>query len=576
MRADRLRSLRGAAALTVTAILGLLTFGPSQAAQATTYTQISGSGSTYAAGALNQWATNMVPQGLQINYSPIGSAQGRQQYIQTTNDFGGSDIAFLTNANPDPFAGTDGSSLQFAYSYIPDVAGGLAFMYNLQVGGHKITNMRLSGQTLAEIFTGQIKNWDDPAITHEYGQQLPSIPITVVTRSDGAGESYFLSRWLGKVYPSLWENFCHAQGGPANCGPTELYPGQNAGFKALSGADSVSGYIAAPNNNGAIGYAETYYALNYHIPMVSMANTAGYYVQPTGSNVAIALEKAVIDEHQNRVTFLMQNLDGVYTDPDPRAYPLSAYSYLIVPRNSRTIGGHTYGPLSSSTPAKGVTLSTYVNYILCTGQQQAINLGYSPLPGPMVTGGALQESHIPGAVPNSAANNWDTCNNPAFLHGKDVLTATAPYPLPCQKVTAPLNASCAVTETKPGSHNPGSNTPGSNTPGSHTPGSNTPGSHTPGSNTPGSHTPGSNTPGSNNTAAGPGSTPSINPNTGQVLSGASLGGTNVPAQQVSLASRPATQWLLGTLTAILLLAVLVVPVVLGTWLQRHATPGRGR
>jgi ABC-type phosphate transport system substrate-binding protein len=582
MRADRLRSVRATAVLAVTALLGLLTFGPAQAAQATTYVPLTGDGSTYAYPALNQWATDLAPAGERITYTPNGSATGRQHYLGNVVDFAGSDIAFITSANPDPFGGVDTPyTINTAYSYIPDVGGGLSFLYNLQVGGHRITNLRLSGKTLAEIFTGHIKNWDDPAITHDYGAPLPNIPITVVTRSDGAGESYFLSRWLDKEYPSLWIPFCQAGGGPPGCGtgPTELYPGQSAGFKSLSGSDSLAAYIASSSNNGAIGYAEYAYAKENSIPVVNMLNAAGYYVPPSASNVAVALHAAVIDENPSHVTYLMQNLDGVYNDPDPRTYPLSAYSYLIVPRDSRTIGGHTYHQPSGFTNSKGVALSTYVNYILCNAQQSAVALGYSPLPKPMVTGGFLQDSHIPGAVPNPAAGNYDSCNNPAYSHGQDVLLAQAPMPSPCQKVTAPLNCG----SNNPGSNTPGSNNPGSNNPGSNNPGSNTPGSNNPGSNNPGSNTPGSNTPGSNNrsntpgSSTGPGSTPSINPNTGQVVSGSQpgAGGTNVSAQQVSLASRPATQWLLGTLTAIELLAALVVPVALGTWLQRRRNPRQG-
>jgi ABC-type phosphate transport system substrate-binding protein len=546
MLADRLRGKRGVAALAATAFVGLFAFGPGQAAQATSYTQISGSGSTYAAGALDQWATDLEPQGLQINYSPVGSAQGRLQYIEGQNNFAGSDIAFISPQDPDPFAGSDPST-NFAYSYIPDVAGGLAFIYNLQVDGHKITNLRLRPETLAEIFTGQITNWDNSTITHDYGAQLPNLPITVVTRSDGAGESYFLSRWMWKMYPSLWESFCHAQGGPTNCGPTEDYPGQNVpGFKALNGAEGVAGYVAASSNNGAIGYAETYYALNYHIPIVSVANPGGYYVQPTGSNVAIALEKAQIDENQNDLTFLMQNLDNVYTDPDPRAYPLSAYSYLIVPRDKRVFDGHTYYPLSSSSDATGVSLSTYVNFILCGAQASAVDLGYSPLPGPMVTGGFLQDAQIPGAVPSPAAQNYSTCDNPAFYDGKDVLTATAPYPPACQKVTAPLNASCTGSESKTGTDS-GSNTSGSKTSNS-----------------------GRNS-GSDNAG--------IDPNTGQP-NGPSSDGTAVSAQPVGLAGQPEAQWLFGTLAAVVLLAAISMPVLLGTWLQRRKStaapfPGRG-
>jgi ABC-type phosphate transport system substrate-binding protein len=565
MRADSLHRLRAAAALAVMALLGLLTFGPASAAQASGFVPLVAAGSTYAYPALNQWATDLESEGIAINYDPTGSAAGRQAYLSNQLDFAGSDIAFLTAGDADPFAGVDAQQLNFAYSYIPDVAGGLSFLYNLQVAGHKITNMRLSGETLAKIFTGQITNWDNPAITHDYGQQLPNIPITVVTRSDGAGESYFLSNWLLDDYPEYWVPFCKAAGGGKLCNttPTEYYPHNLAWFKALDLATGVSSYISSPDNNGAIGYAEYYYAKAGGIPAVSMENKAGYDVQPTASNVAIALEKAVINEHQNSVDFLMQTLNSVYTDPDPRAYPLSSYSYLIVPRTSRTIGGHTYHPLSSFNNNKGKALSTYVNYVLCQAQQTAGQLGYSPLPEPMVTGGFLQDKYIPGAVPNPSASNYNGCNNPAYHDGVDVLTATAPYPNACQEATAPLN--CTVVDGRATPAGPG----GTNSNGTN----GTNGNGTNGKNSNGTNGNGTN---STNSTNGNGS---INPNTGQVdgPGGTSSANSDAYAQPVGFASRPAEQWLFGVLTALVLIAAITVPVLLGPLLQ-HAgrrPPGPG-
>ena len=557
MRAHRLRRLRAAAVLVVTAILGVIAFGPASAAQASTYVPIVGAGSTYAYPALNQWATELESQGLSISYTPNGSAAGRQDYIADEVDYAGSDIAFLTAGDADPFAGIDINHTSFAYSYIPDVAGGLSFLYNLQIDGHKITNLRLSGETLAKIFTGQITNWDNPAITHDYGAQLPDIPITVVTRSDGAGESYFLTNWMLHEYSSIWVPYCEAQGGGSLCKttPTEFYPAQHAGFKALDGADDVAGYVESSVNNGAIGYAEYAYAIADSIPVVSMLNAAGYYVRPTASNVAIALEKAQINENQSSVDFLMQNLDDVYTDPDPRTYPLSSYSYLIVPRNSRTVGGKTYGPLPKFTDSKGVTLSTYVNHILCQDQQESSELGYSPLPEPMVVGGFLQDGHIPGAVASPAAHNYSTCNNPAYDDGVDKLTASAPYPSPCQKAGEPLN--CVVVDGKPQSTGGTGGTGASGSSGSGANGTTGTGNSTTG------------TSGGKNTAtSGPGSGEKINPNTGQVVSGTQAANTDVYAQPVGLASQPQEQWLFSVLTGLELLAVIAVPTALGTWLQR--------
>jgi ABC-type phosphate transport system substrate-binding protein len=545
MRAARLRGRRAAALLSVIAMLGLLAFGPAQQARATTYTAIVGAGSTYAYPALNQWSTNLESQGLSISYTPNGSAAGRQNYISSTVDFAGSDIAFLTSGDADPFSGVDISNISFAYSYIPDVAGGLSFLYNLDVDGHQIRNMRLSGLTLEKIFTGQITNWDNPAITHDYGEQLPSIPITVVTRSDGAGESYFLTNWflsgLGSEGRSIWVSYCEHAGGGSLCAshPTELYPGP-PGSKRLDGASNVTAYVNSSVNNGAIGYAEYAYAIPNNIPVVSVLNAAGYYQQPTAANVAVSLHAAVINEDSNSVNFLMQNLAPVYTDKDPRTYPLSSYSYLIVPRTSRTIGSTTYKPHGYGTADGGATLSKYVGYILCQAQQSAQALGYSPLPKPMVQGGFTQYNYIPGHLPPPQGNNYNNCNNPAYHDGVDTILADAPYPNKCQKVGSPLNCS--------------PNAPGNGATG----------------NSSGTGTGNGTGKGSSGNSA----SSTVNPNTGQQTNGTDLANSNVTAQPVGLASQPAEQWVLAVLTSLALIAVVVVPVALGNWLQRDRRLGR--
>jgi ABC-type phosphate transport system substrate-binding protein len=564
--------MRAAALLVVTAIIGVTAFSPAAAAQTASYTPIVGQGSSYAYIALNQWATNLESQGLDITYTGSGSEEGRTAYIEDQDDFAGSDIAFLLDGDADPFAGIDATSLDFAYSYIPDVAGGLAFLYNLQYDGHRITNLRLSGETLAKIFTGQITNWDNPEIEKDYGGPLPNLPIRVVTRSDGAGESYFLSNWLLDEYPSMWISFCEDHGGGSLCekDPTEYYPHDVPGWTAIDGANDLAGYIQSSVNNGSIGYAEDAYAIQDDVPVVSMLNAAGYYVQPTAANVAIALEAAKINPDENSVEFLMQTLNKVYTDPDPRTYPLSSYSYLIVPRTTRVQDGHTYGPLPDFNTAKGKTLSTYVNYILCGAQQSAQQLGYSPLPQEMVQGGFEQEAYIPGAVKSPAASNYSGCDNPAYLNGKDVLTATAPLPNKCQHVGEPLNCNPNAPGNNPNSTVGGSKSTGGNSKSS---GDNSTASGN-SKSTSGNSNSSSNDSSSQDSKSSSGSSTSINPNTGQVESSTGQAANDVSAQPVGLASQPAEQWLLGVLAAVLLLAVVAVPAGLGTWLQR--APRRSR
>jgi phosphate ABC transporter phosphate-binding protein len=556
------------------AIVGALivVFGGAGPAQATSYVPLTGDGSSWAQPAIDQWSRDVYPQGITINFSGDGSAAGRQHYIENQADFAASDIAFLTT--PDPFgAGTEQSS--FAYSYVPIVAGGTAFMYNLVVAGKKITNLRLSGLTLAKIFTGQITNWDDPAITHDYGTPLPSQKITVVTRSDGSGASYMFTRWMWKQYPSVWGAFCSNQGGGSGCGPTEFYPQFN-GSVQRNGSDQVASYVSSPSfGEGSIGYDEYAYALNNGIPVAKVLNSAGYYALPSPSNVAIALQAAVIDENPNSPTFLMQNLDKVYTNPDPRTYPLSSYSYLIVPRDSRIINGNQAGPPTRFSTQKGTTLSTWMNYVLCGAQQKAGRLGYSPLPKNLVVGGFQQIDHVPGHVATPDLKQLNGCNNPTYSNGVNHLIKDAPMPSPCDKLGAPLTCTTggSTRSGSGGTHTGGGTSGGGTSGGSGTTGGGTSGGGTNG----GSGTTGGSgaTGGGSGATASGGSSGGVDPDTGLPTGTTSGGGSGsgpiaLSAIPVSLTKQANGQnTLLAVLTAANIIAAVLVPGFFGVWLRRR-------
>jgi len=428
----RRRGAMWAGAGVFAAVLALL-LGTSPA-QAGSYATISGSGSSWASVALQQWAQDLAPDGLTVNFNPDGSASGRGDYSQGSQvDFAASDPPFRNGE--DELANTGAEVPEFGYSYVPDVGGGTAFMYHITVGGHLVTNLRLSGETLMKIFTGQITNWSDPEITKDYGAQLPSEPIIPVVRSDGSGATFFFTRWMSHVFPNDWNAFCQRvhPGIKLPCPQTEFYP-QFGSAKAENGSQAVSVYVTSSYGEGAIGYDEYAYALNAKWPVVSMENPAGYYVLPSASNVAVALTQAQINEDQSSPDFLQQNLDNVYGYTDPRSYPLSSYSYLIVPRNGAKIP-----PIFNSNV--GRSLSTYIDFYLCAGQQQAAQLGYSPLPLNLVQGGLHQATLIPGAVPGPNPTTLAGCNNPTFTNGVLTLLKTAPYPGKCQKVGEPLSCS---------------------------------------------------------------------------------------------------------------------------------------
>lgn len=430
--------LRKTALLVATALL-LALLGAASPARAGSYVAISGSGSSWSSVALDQWSQDVRPNGIVVNFNPDGSAAGRQDYMSNQVDFAASDPPFRNGSDKLGNAGAEHPSTGF--SYIPDTAGGTAFMYHLTVAGKLVTNLRLSGKTIMKIFTGQITNWDDKQITKDYGAQLPSEKITPVIRSDGSGATFFFTRWMAHTFPSDWNAFCvrvtHGRVRPP-CGQTEFFP-QFPGSDSQAGSNNVATYITATFGEGSIGYDEYAYALNSHYPVVKVLNPAGYYVLPSASNVAVALTQAKINENQGSPDFLQQNLDSVYTYKDPRSYPLSSYSYLIVPRTGARVP-------PNFTSANGRTLSTFVNFFLCGGQRQAAELGYSPLPINLVEGGFLQVNRIPGHVPTPAASTLNSCQNPTFLHGKNILLSTAPQPSPCDKVGEPLN--CIVVNGK--------------------------------------------------------------------------------------------------------------------------------
>ena len=138
-------------------------------AAATSYALIEGSGSSWAANAVNQWVADVHSQGMEVDYTPSGDAQGRQDYANRTSDFA---VTSLGYQGRDPVTGVDDTSQGRPYAYLPIAAGGTAFPYQIKVQGTQVRNLRLSGETLTKIFTNQITNWDDPAITE--GQQRAS------------------------------------------------------------------------------------------------------------------------------------------------------------------------------------------------------------------------------------------------------------------------------------------------------------------------------------------------------------------------------------------------------------------
>ncbi len=400
------------------AVAAVLSRGADVGAQALSYARISGGGSSSAGAFVDAMRVNVHQLGLTVDYDPSGSTSGRKNFLNGSLDFAVSDL---------PFQGApeDGSAPEVpasgSYAYVPLVAGGLSFTYNLTVDGHRVTALRLSGENVAKIFTRVITNWNDPALAADNpGLQLPDKAIVPVVRSDGSGTSDQLTRWMASRHAGLWDDYCIRTGRGPDCGATSFYP-TVPGMVAQNGDLGVAGYLSQAFADGAIGYANYSYAIGAGLPSAKILNAAGYYTEPTPQNVAVSLLQAGIETTPGP-GYLTQQLDAVYTDTDPRNYPLSSYTYLIV----RT------GVQGSFSIEKGRTLAAFAAYSLCQGQQQSMSLGHAPLPINLVTAGVEQIRTIPGAEVQNI--DISQCANPTFSpDGRNLLTDSAPFPASCDR-----------------------------------------------------------------------------------------------------------------------------------------------
>jgi phosphate transport system substrate-binding protein len=410
----------------------VLALGGTTAANAATHALIQGSGSSWAANAINQWVADVAAQGMKVVFTANGAAQGRKDYANRANQFAVSDIGYR---GADPTTGTLDSPKGRSYAYLPIAAGGTAFPYHVEVGGKLVRNLRLRGETIAKIFTSQITNWNDPAITRDNnGTALPSIPIIPVVHAEGAGVTNQFTRYLSKEYPAIWK-VCNG----GKVAETEYFPlncGKSTGNqKALSGSDGVMSFLKSKGANGSIGIEEYSYPLLANYPAAKVLNAAGYYTLPTQYNVAVALTKAVINDEAHGYDpsdgdYLLQKLDNVYTNADRRTYPLSSYVYAIIPTSADD------EKLTST--AERQTLADFLYFSICQGQAEIGPIGYSSLPVNLVNGGFTQIAKIKAADPKVDLDERDvsTCHNPTFIAGKpnqNYLATIAPNPPSCDK-----------------------------------------------------------------------------------------------------------------------------------------------
>ena len=303
---------------------------------------LNGAGSTLAAPIYQQWGSNLKGQGLTVNFNPVGSGTGVADLQSATVDFAGSDPSLT----PTDVKGLKGPALQFPIAF-----GAITVSYNLP--GVK-SGLKLDGPTLANIFMGKIKSWDDPAIKAlNPGVNLPSTAITIVHRSDSSGTTDGFTTFLSDVSPT-WKSSIGA--------------GEDVKWPVGTGAAKNSGVAAAvKQTTGAVGYVEQAYALENGFTYAAVKNSGGKYVLPTIANTSAAASGIKVPKDLGISTI---------NSPNPAAYPIVSQTFLMAYKDPCKDGG------ASKSVAGG--LKKFFTYAFGAGQQTlgsgSNQLPYAPLP----------------------------------------------------------------------------------------------------------------------------------------------------------------------------------------------------
>jgi phosphate transport system substrate-binding protein len=313
--------------------LGLaIAFGLSATASA--QMMINGAGATFPYPIYSKWFDEYakVDPSVRFNYQSIGSGGGQKQIMAQTVDFGASD---------GPMSDDNLSKAPGKILHIPTVAGAVVVTYNVE--GNPA--LKLDADTIAGIFLGAIKKWNDPKIAATNpGIKLPDKDIVVVHRSDGSGTTFIFTDYVSKVSPE-WKS-------KAGTNTSVRWPAGIGG----KGNEGVSGQVK--QTPGAIGYVELIYAIQNKMPYADIKNSAGEFVKPTLDSVTAALATANIPDD---FRFSMTNAPG------KDAYPIAGATWLLVYQQQKDA-------------TKGKKLVEFLKWALTKGEAMAKDLDYASLP----------------------------------------------------------------------------------------------------------------------------------------------------------------------------------------------------
>jgi phosphate transport system substrate-binding protein len=305
---------------------------------------ISGAGSTL----INPLVQQFIPAlnsafGYSLTYTPVGSGTGINEISARSVDFGASDA---------PLDPTQAAACQGCVE-IPWALSATTVAYNIPGVTPQI---RLDGPTIAKIFLGAITNWNDPAIAKLNPKiKFPSLSISPVHRGDSSGDTYVFTDYLSKV-STTWAK----QMGVS----TAVSWPDGVGTSATGNAGIAGAVSSMP---GAIGYMSAAYTVPNHLKVAAIENLAGGFATPGLRGIAAAA--AAFPKPTSTTNGVEIHIVQPPASAGKIAYPISTYSYIIVPRVTArapelrkliywvlTVGDKTYGPKLFFVPTLPITI----------------------------------------------------------------------------------------------------------------------------------------------------------------------------------------------------------------------------
>jgi phosphate transport system substrate-binding protein len=321
---------------------------------------ITGAGSTFAAPLYDQLGSEFKDKNqTTVNYQSVGSGAGVAQFIANTVDYGATDVALKDDEVTQAKAKGDPLNVPIAF-------GAVTVSYNLD-GVQK--GLKLDGPTVAKIYLGQIKKWNDPAIASQNsGVKLPDENITVVHRSDGSGTTGQFTQFLSD-YSDVWKS-------QVGTDKTVKWP-TGTGSK---GNEGVAGTVK--QTKGAIGYVELAYALQNNFSTAAVKNKSGNYVEPSLESTSAAGTGITVPPD---LRFTAIN------SPGAQAYPIASATFITVYKDMCKAG--------KSRDEAGRT-QAFLNYLLGDGQTSMKEIEYASLPTDI---GSQAKQMVSGMQCNGAA-----------------------------------------------------------------------------------------------------------------------------------------------------------------------------